>query len=90
VSVHAYRRAGAQQRTPTWAEMAFVKREFWDGDDVVVQFYPREADYVNLHPHTLHWWRPIGVALPTPPADLVGPVAGVPPAVPRDVLRERA
>jgi hypothetical protein len=74
VSVHAYRGSGrrAQQRTPSWKEMAQIKRAFWDADDVVVQFYPRQADYVNLHPHTLHWWRPIGVPVPTPPPSLVG------------------
>jgi hypothetical protein len=73
VSVHAYRKDGEQQRTPTWKEMAFVKRTFWDPDDVVMQLYPKEADYVNLHPFTLHWWRPIGVEIPSPPSDLVGP-----------------
>jgi hypothetical protein len=52
--------------------MAQVKRLFWDEDDVVVQFYPRQADYVNLHPFTLHWWRPIGVTIPTPPPSMVG------------------
>jgi hypothetical protein len=73
VSVHAFQKGGQRQRTPTWKEMAFVKRQFWDAEDVAVQFYPREAEYVNCHPHTLHWWRPVGVDLPTPPADLVGP-----------------
>ena len=74
VSVHAYQRAGARQRTPTWREMAFVKQQFWDADDVAVQYYPKEADYVNLHPFTLHWWRPIRADMPTPPPELVGPV----------------
>jgi hypothetical protein len=83
VSVHAYRRtvavsSPAQMRTPTWKEMCFVKRLFWDGEDEVVQYHPRESEYVNCHPHTLHLWRPIGVAFPMPPAELVGPatVAG--------------
>lgn len=73
VSVHAYRREGAAQRTPTWKEMAFVKRTFWDAEDVVMQIYPKEAEYVNLHPFTLHWWRPTTREIPTPPPDLVGP-----------------
>jgi hypothetical protein len=72
VSVHAFRgRDEVTVRTPTWREMAFVKGEFWDAEDVVVQFYPRASEYVNNHPNTLHWWRPIGVDLPTPPRDLV-------------------
>jgi hypothetical protein len=72
VSVHAYRPFGEQQRTPTWKEMAFVKQQFWDAENVCVQFYPRESEYVNNHPHTLHWWRPTDVELPTPPSILVG------------------
>lgn len=78
VSVHAYRRvvavsSPAQMRTPTWKEMCFVKRTFWDGEDEVVQFHPKESAYVNYHPFTLHLWRPIGVTFPTPPAEMVGP-----------------
>jgi hypothetical protein len=53
--------------------MCQVKRLFWDGDDVVMQLHPREDDYVNCHPCVLHLWRPTGDAIPTPPADLVGP-----------------
>lgn len=74
VSVHAYRMDG-KQRTPTWKEMAHVKRLFWD-DDVVMQLYPKEADYVNCHPYTLHWWRPTAAIIPTPPPIMVGPAAG--------------
>ncbi len=65
------RREGAT-RIPTWKEMAFAKRLFWDGEDVVVQFHPRESEYVNAHPHVLHLWRPLGVELPTPDPMLVG------------------
>jgi len=85
VSVHAYRRAQrsrlrsrhqtiyeAQERTPTWKEMSFVKRLFWDGDDVVMQLHPREADYINQHPYTLHLWRPVERTIPTPPSIFVG------------------
>lgn len=69
VSVHA--RRGTKMRTPTWREMAAVKRRFWDPGDVVVQYHPREQDYVNTHEHVLHLWRPIGVDLPTPPVEFV-------------------
>jgi hypothetical protein len=67
VSVHAYR--GEQTRTPTWKEMCAVKDIFWDDDDLVVEFHPRRAEYVNTHPHTLHLWR--HAAIPTPPQALV-------------------
>jgi hypothetical protein len=72
VSVHASN--GARLRTPTWKEMAYVKRLCWDGEDVVVQFHPRESEYVNCHPHVLHLWRPKNAEIPTPPALLVGPL----------------
>jgi hypothetical protein len=74
VSVSARRHD--KTRIPTWQEMSFVKRTCWGADDVVVQFHPRERDYVNTHPHVLHLWRPIGVELPTPDPTLVG-VPGV-------------
>jgi hypothetical protein len=72
VSVHAHRPDG-RQRTPTWKEMAYVKRLCWDAEDVVVQFHPRESEYVNCHPNVLHLWRPKHAEIPTPPSILVGP-----------------
>lgn len=79
VSVHAYRGHGKtrQARTPTWREMCFVKDTFWDGEDEVIQFHPPKSQYVNVHPHVLHLWRPIGVTFPTPPAEMVGPLLPV-------------
>lgn len=74
VSVHAYRYDGRQQRTPSWSEMCFVKRLCWDAEDEVIQFHPRQSEYVNFHPFTLHLWRPTEAVIPTPPAELVGPV----------------
>lgn len=59
-------------RMPTWAEMCRIKDLFWDGDDVVIQYHPREAEYVNNHSRCLHMWRPVGITLPTPPALMVG------------------
>lgn len=91
VSVHAYRvqrleivgllgrgsKAGLKERTPTWKEMCFAKRAFWDAEDEVVQFHPKESEYVNCHPHTLHLWRAIGIEFPRPPAEMVGPATSV-------------
>jgi len=70
VSVSA--RKDRQVRTPTWTEMQRIKEIFWDAEDVVVQFHPKESQYVNQHPHTLHMWRPVDVELPTPPKGAVG------------------
>ncbi|HEY6244598.1 MAG TPA: hypothetical protein VIX17_11650 [Pyrinomonadaceae bacterium] len=70
VSVHCYQ--GKKQFTPTWIEMCAVKDMFWDKEDVVIQFHPRESDYVNNHANTLHLWRPTQTVLPTPPSETVG------------------
>ena len=59
-------------RTPTWAEMCYVKRLFWDDDEVVVQFHPAEKNYVNVHPNCLHMWRLKNAELPMPPTITVG------------------
>lgn len=75
VSIHAYNTIQTKQRCPTWKEMSYIKRLFWDGGDVVMQLHPREAEYVNCHPHVLHLWRPTDSEIPTPPAILVGPLA---------------
>jgi hypothetical protein len=79
VSVHAFRgtqmrtwRETSCGRTPTWREMCFAKETFWDGEDEVIQFHPKRSEYINMHPHTLHLWRPIGVTIPAPPSILVG------------------
>lgn len=73
VSIHAYN--DSRQRVPTWKEMSYVKRLFWDSSDVAMQLHPREDEYVNCHPFVLHLWRPTDVSIPTPPAMLVGPLA---------------
>jgi len=76
VSVHAGNRAN-KLFVPCWDEMCYIKRVFWDEEDVVMQLHPARSEYVNTHPYTLHLWRPIGVDIPTPPAILVGYKNGV-------------
>jgi hypothetical protein len=69
VSVHCFKVGNPhKKRTPNWKEMCFVKDYFWDDEDIVIQFHPRksEYEYVNIHPFTLHLWRPIGKEIPTP------------------------
>ena len=61
-----------RDRCPTWEEMCQVKAMFWDAEDVVVQFHPRESEYVNNHPNCLHLWRQVGAEFPTPPSIFVG------------------
>ena len=76
VSVHCAKESKEStktMRTPTWREMCFVKDTFWEAEDVVMQLHPRKSEYVNLHPHVLHLWRPRHLAIPEPPGILVGP-----------------
>ena len=54
-------------KCPSWDEMCVVKRLFWEGSDCVVQFHPRDAEYVNLHPGVLHLWRCVNAEFPVPP-----------------------
>jgi len=63
-----------RKRTPPWEIMAHVKDIFWDKEDTVIQFHPPESQYVNYHSLCLHLWRPIGIEIPLPDPEMVGPV----------------
>jgi hypothetical protein len=56
-----------EDRCPTWEEMCWVKALFWEPEEVVIQYHPKESQYVNHHKFCLHLWRPVGVELPCPP-----------------------
>lgn len=60
-------------RTPTWEEMDYIKRQFWDDEDCVMQLHPPRSQWVNAHPYCLHLWRPIAAVIPQPSSWLVGP-----------------
>lgn len=73
VSVHV-KTSAAKARTPSWVEMCQVKDLFWSEEDVVIQYHPAKSNYVNVHPNTLHLWRPtdeIAGHIPLPPLELV-------------------
>lgn len=59
-------------RCPLWEEMSFIKSLFWDDEDTVVQFHPKESEYVNNHKYCLHMWRNQSQEFITPPKILVG------------------
>lgn len=56
-----------KERTPTWEEMCAIKDTFWDGEEAVMQLHPAKSDYVNVHPHVLHLWKPTESIIPLPP-----------------------
>lgn len=54
-------------RTPKWEEMCWIKSQFWNREECVIEYHPPEKDYVNTHNHCLHLWRPVHGEIPTPP-----------------------
>lgn len=59
-------------KTPSWAEMEFVKRTFFRPDETAMQLHVPQADHISFHDHCLHIWRPIGQEIPRPPGWMVG------------------
>lgn len=70
VSVHCIN--DGTDRTPTWAEMCYIKSIFWDEEDCVVQYHPAKSEYVNMHRFTLHLWRPKDQLIPVASKIMVG------------------
>lgn len=60
-----------KNRCLTWDEMCMVKDMFFRSDECAVQYHPAKEDYINLHPFTLHLWRPQDKELPVPPKYMV-------------------
>lgn len=56
-----------RMRTPTWAELEFVKHAFWKDDETVIQLHVPKAKHINVHRFVLHLWRPTVSAIPLPP-----------------------
>lgn len=63
--------ASFERRCPTWNEMSMLKSLFWDDDECVLQYHPPRTQYVNIHPFTLHLWKPVGFKFPIPPMHYV-------------------
>lgn len=55
------------QNTPTWEDMCWVKSQFWDDEETVMQLHPKKSEYVNNKENCLHLWRPLNCEIPTPP-----------------------
>lgn len=60
-----------RRRTPTWEEMCYVKRQFWQPEETVVEYHPPRSRYVNNHPYVLHLFRPLAIEFPMPPLHLI-------------------
>lgn len=64
-------RIGTASITPTWLEMAQIKRLFFLPDETAMQLHVAEKDHINCHANCLHLWRPHALAIPRPPAWMV-------------------
>jgi hypothetical protein len=62
-----------RNRCPNWDEMEFVKRMFFNENEVAMQLHLPPEDHVNIHPFCLHLWRPRSSLkkIPLPPKGLV-------------------
>jgi hypothetical protein len=60
-----------QGRCPTWEEMEVIAKLFFRPNEAAYQLHVPAKDYVNEHPHTLHWWRPHHQKIPRPPKQYV-------------------
>jgi hypothetical protein len=67
VKVHV----GIYTYTPTWDEMSWVKDQFWEPEDLVLQFHPPKSLYVNVHSNVLHLWRKATLKIELPPKELI-------------------
>ncbi|MEZ6097270.1 MAG: hypothetical protein R3C03_24105 [Pirellulaceae bacterium] len=54
-------------RTPSWAEMDFIKNLFWSSSETVIQFHPAKGEKINIHENCLHLWKPTGFEIQLPP-----------------------
>ena len=65
--------ASRANRCPNWPEMEYVKRLFFKDDETAMQLHVPPGDHINMHPYTLHLWRPQQAEIPRPPGWMVGP-----------------
>ena len=72
VSVTIAKKNESATRCPTWEEMCWVKDQFWNKNEVVIQYHPAEKDYVSQHHFCLHLWRCQNIIIPTPDPLMVG------------------
>jgi len=70
VSVHKKDMLG-NLMTPDWNDMCYLKDVFWGEDDCVVQYHPKDKDYVNIHSNVLHLWKCQTQEFPMPPKIMV-------------------
>lgn len=66
LSVHVQLPETTMMRAPSWGELQYVRKLFFKASEWAVQYSPAEDAHINIHPHTLHLWRPQD-GFPVPP-----------------------
>ena len=62
---------GRDDRIPTWEEMEYVKRAFFNDTECAMQLHVPVIDHINHNPNVLHIWRPQHKKIPRPPQEFV-------------------
>lgn len=62
----------SDDQMPTWDDMCKIKDLFFAPEETVVQYHPKQSEYVNNHPTCLHMWRWQGGEFPMPPSIFLG------------------
>lgn len=57
---------------PSWDDMCFIKEQFWNDDESVIQIHPPKDMYVSNVGNCLHLWRCTYKEMVLPPSCLVG------------------
>ena len=63
-------------RQPTWDEMDWIRRLFFESGETVLQIHPPVDLHINYHEHVLHLWRAWGVEFTLPPRYMIAPESG--------------
>lgn len=63
--------SGRPDRTPTWAEMEWVRDLLFDPSETVMQLSVPRSVHISNHPGCLHMWRPQNDPIPIPPLEFV-------------------
>lgn len=61
-----------KSQTPSWEDMCFIKEQFFNEDESVIEVHPPKIEYVNNMPNCLHLWRCTYKDMVLPPSCLVG------------------
>ncbi len=55
-------------RTPSWDDMCWIKDQFFDHQETVIEFHPKRSEHINIHKHVLHLWKKLDHDHELPPS----------------------